>query len=88
MDSCVVKIEKLANGYEVELSDPAIVKQNAARDNSKGPYKPWKDPKVGYAFKSVQEVCAFLEKNLDKALPLDEYGSAFDSAVAETDDDD
>lgn len=88
MDRCVVRIERLNNGFEVEMTDPAIVEYNNKRDNSKaGIYKPWKDPKVSYAFKTVKEVVAFLEKNLEKAMPIDdEYGSAFDAAVAEDDD--
>lgn len=87
MDSYVCRIERLNNGYEVELTDPAIVAANKKRDNSKGPYTPWRDPKVGYVFKTVKEVTDFLSKNLDKALPLDEYGSSFDDAVAEASED-
>lgn len=73
-------IERLANGYEVEVTDPAIVKANRNSDMK----TPWRDPKVCYAFKTVQEVMKFLEKNLDKALPLDDYSSSFNAAVQET----
>lgn len=72
-----VRIEKIANGYEVTLTDPAIVKANS-KANSK-----WRDPSREYAFKTVKEVLAFLDKHLDSALPADDYESSFDSAVAE-----
>ena len=87
MTDYVCKIERLANGFEVEISDPKIVAQNNKRNDSKG-YTPWKDPMVGYSFKSVAEVCAFLEKNLEKALPADEFGNSFDAAVSEDDGED
>lgn len=86
-ESTIVRIERLKNGFEVEMTDPAIVQQNNKRDNSKGSYTPWKDPKVAYAFKTVAEVVTFLEKNLEKAMPMDEYGSSFDAAVASNEDD-
>ena len=75
MDYCVVKIERLANGFEVEVTDPKIAEANR---KSKGA---WKDPRVGYAFKTVQEVLDFLGKNLEKAMPAGEYESAFDEAA-------
>jgi len=88
MDRYVCRIERLNNGYEVELTDPQIVAANNKRDNSGTRVGQWRDPKVGYVFKTVKEVTDFLSKNLDKAMPLDEYGSSFDSAVAEASDDD
>lgn len=88
MSEYVCKIERLTNGFEVEITDPKIVEYNNKRDNSlsKGPYKPYKDPKVSYAFKSVKEVVDFLSKNLDKAVPIDEFESSFDVAAGEDDD--
>lgn len=83
MSDCIVKIERLANGYEVEMRDPAIVKKNS--NMKSGGYK---DPHVSYAFKTVDEVMAFLKKNLDKAMPMDEYESSFAEAVTEEDGDD
>ena len=71
-----VRIERLANGYEVTLRDPKIVKENA-KPNSK-----YRNSTREYVFKTLPELLAFLKKNLDKALPPDEFGSAFDSAVA------
>lgn len=73
------KIKRLANGYEIQLRDPEIVKAN--RESK--PSKPWRDPEVGYVFKTIGEVTAFLTKNLEKALPLDEYSTSFDVAAKE-----
>jgi hypothetical protein len=73
---CRVVIERVANGYEVEVSDPAI---------SKGKGDLYVDRRKEYVFKSIDEVLSFLTKNLDKALPADEYDSAFDEAVEEDD---
>jgi len=78
---CKVYIERKQNGYEVEIHDPKIVEQN--RDPSSK--RPWRDPKRSYVFKSVKEVLDFLNKNLDKALPMDEYSSSFDKAAGEID---
>lgn len=90
MEDSICKIERLANGFEVTVADPKIVAANKNRDS--GPsktYTPWKDPKVSYAFTTVDDVLAFLKSNLEKALPMnDEYGSSFDAACTESDDDD
>ncbi len=88
MSDCVVRIDKLANGYEVEMTDPKIVEANNKRDNSTGgKYTPWKDPKVGYVFKTVDEVVGFLTKALPTAMPVkDDYSTSFDSALGESDD--
>jgi hypothetical protein len=80
------RIEKMSNGYEVEIKDPAIVRANSKRDNSKGPYVPYKDPMRSFVFKTTAEVVAFLTKNLDKAMPDDEFDSSFDAAVSESED--
>lgn len=77
MSEYVCRIERLANGFEVEMTDPKIVEQNQKGKGS------WRDPNVGYAFKTVQEVLDFLGKNLEAALPMDEYESAFDMASKE-----
>lgn len=82
MGEACCSIERMANGYEVEITDPDIVKAN----RNSGPNKPWRNPKVSYGFKTVDEVLAFLKKNLDKALPADEYGSSFELASQEDDD--
>ncbi len=76
-DGQIVRIEKLTNGYEVEICDPAVKSSNK---NSKVPYKdPWKS----YAFTKPTEVIAFLTKTLSKLTPAeDDYGTNFDRAVS------
>tara|TARA_R110000868_G_scaffold19150_3_gene82780 strand:+ start:1080 stop:1331 length:252 start_codon:yes stop_codon:yes gene_type:complete len=80
--SAICKIERLANGYEVEITDPKIVEQNK---KGKGGYK---NPDVSYAFKTVQEVLSFLGKNLKTAMPMDEYESSFDMAATKEEEND
>ena len=75
-------IEKTANGFTVAAQDPDIVKSNA---KSKGA---WKNPERTYVFKTADEVLGFLKTNLDKALPDDEYESAFDEALEDDGGDD
>lgn len=82
MDGYVAKIEKLENGYEVEVCDPEQQK------NNQKPSSKWKDPWKGYAFSTKEEVVKFLEKVLDKLEPEDEgYETSFSKAIAEDDDD-
>ncbi len=80
MNDCC-RIERAVNGYTVSLRDPEAVKANAA------PKTQWKDPNREYVFDSVEKVLAFLGKTLDKALPMDEYGTSFSKALTEVDDD-
>jgi hypothetical protein len=78
----IVRIEKLSNGFEVEIRDQ---KQVAKNDK---PTPGYKDPWCSYAFKTTAEVCKFLEANLDKAAPADDFNSSFDAAAAEDNDED
>ena len=77
MDNCVLRIEKCENGFEVEISDPAIVDANA---NPKSNYT---DPWVGYVFATSAEVVKFIELHLDSLKPEPEeddeeaYGAEF-----------
>lgn len=80
-DGCV-RIERASNGYTVCVTDPKIVEANRKRDSSKGPYTPYKDPQREYIFDDIKKVLSFIEKNLDKALPKDDYSSSFDAAAA------
>ncbi len=81
MGDIVVRIEKLENGYEVEIREPKADKAN----KKPGTYV---DPWCSYAFKNCTEVVAFLTKNLDKATTGgSDYNSSFDAAVADDDDD-
>lgn len=82
MEGCI-RIERMTNGFTVEMKDPAIVKANEKRDNNgKGPYIPYKDPYRKFVFGSEAEVLTFLKKNLKKAMPPkgDDYESSFDMA--------
>lgn len=83
-DKCV-KIERLENGYEISLPDPAIVKRNNSRNMNRP--VPYEDPMKEYAFKTIDEVMTFLKANLDKALSVDEYTTAFNAAMDEEEDD-
>lgn len=79
---CTIRIERLQNGFNVRITDPAIVKKNEKRRESKeGCCEPWQDPQVSYAFSTSEEVVNFVKENIDKALPVDEYSSTFDKAA-------
>ncbi len=79
-----VRIERAANGYEVCVTDPEIVAANR-KAKTEGP---WRDPEREYVFKTLKEVLDFLDKNLDKALPADEFDSSFAAALAESEEED
>lgn len=80
MSEYVCKIERAANGWELEISDPTIAAQNKKMKGM------WKDPKRDFIFKTVKEVTDFLAANLEKAAPMDEYECAFKEASKEDDD--
>lgn len=76
MSEEVLRIEKLENGYEVEVCDPDIKKANAK------PKTEWKSPWKAYAFSTDKEVIAFVTKHL-ASLPKsaqDEFNSAASEA--------
>lgn len=79
MGDTVLRIEKLENGYEVEICDPAIM---AANEKPKSNYAdPWK----AYAFTTAEEVKNFVGEHLDSLKPPpdadEEYGAAFTQAT-------
>ena len=78
---CTVKIERLENGFEVELDDPKIVKANQTAKTGE-----WKNPSREYAFQTIAQGMDLLSRNLEKALPESDYSSAFDAAAAESND--
>lgn len=80
MGQCICRIEKAANGFEVEMYDPAIAKENA---KSKGR---WRDPMVPHVFTKIEDLLKFIQENLADAGPDDEYSSSFDAIVGEDDD--
>lgn len=63
MSDSILRIEKLENGYEVEVCDPAIMAANEK------PKSNWKDPWKSYAFKSSDEVKTFIGEHLDSLKP-------------------
>jgi hypothetical protein len=87
-DDCC-RIEKLQNGYEVEIQDPKIVANNALPYDKRpksgdGGYKsPW----VSYVFKDVTEVLAFLKTALPKAVSGNSFDSCFDTCASAPEDD-
>jgi Methyl-CpG binding domain len=80
MDGEIVRIEKLSNGFEVEIRDG----KKAKKSDSSYPGDSYSDPWCGYVFKTKSEVIAFLDANLDKAVPAASFDDSFDAAVAES----
>lgn len=78
MSECILRVEKLTNGYTVEIPDEAIQKRNK---NPKTPYEnPWKE----YAFATPAEVLMFVKTHLAKLEPVkDDYSTSFAKAAAE-----
>jgi hypothetical protein len=84
MSDCIARIEKMANGYEVEIRDPKIAAENVK------PRSSWQDPMRSYAFKNAEEVGTFLTSILDKLAPIeeDEFAAAFKAATSADNDED
>jgi hypothetical protein len=81
-----IRICRERDGFEVNVTDPEIVKAN--RERNKGgdccaPSSDWKDPNVEYRFDNKEQVLKFLDKAMDIALPSDEYSSTFDKLAKE-----
>lgn len=82
-----VRIERAANGYSVSMRDPKIEAANRKRDlSTKGSYAPYIDPNREYVFTTFDAMMTFLKANLDKALPQQDYDSAFELMSEEGDD--
>jgi hypothetical protein len=73
----VARIEKLENGYEVEICDPKVQEAN------RKPKTEWKDPWKGYAFTTKEEVITFLTEHLDSLKPPPDADEEYDSAFAQ-----
>jgi hypothetical protein len=82
MSENMVKIERMANGFEVCFSDPDIVAANSKPSKTGHPYN-YKDPKVEMVFKTSAEVFDFLKDKLDKIMPAESFDSAFMKAIQE-----
>ena len=83
MDNCILRIEKLENGYEVEIVDDTVREANR-NPQKNGKYLPYQDPWKGYAFTDMKSMLKFLETKIPELHPLDEeseYDDAFDNAV-------
>lgn len=66
MSETVCRIEKLTNGYTVEIPDAAVQKAN------KNPKTPYKDPWKEYVFATATEASAFVMKHLEGLEPPEE----------------
>lgn len=77
MSDTVCRIEKLTNGYTVEIPDAARQKKNK---NSNSPYvDPWKE----YAFATAAEAATFVTTHLESLSPVeDDMGTHFKRAVS------
>lgn len=62
MGDCCVRVEKLENGFEVEVIDPKIAAENAK------PKTDWQDPWKSYAFTTAEGAAAFVTARLT-AMP-------------------
>jgi hypothetical protein len=76
MGEYVLKIEKLENGYEVEVRDNEAEKKNSKKGNVVYT-EPWK----AYAFSTDKEVIAFITRRL-AALPKSDHDEFNDAAEA------
>jgi len=85
-DDTILRVEKLANGFEVSICDPKINEANAK------PKSNWQSPWVEYAFTTAAEVITFITAHLEslKPEPDDEaqYGQEFARQAASADSED
>lgn len=87
----ICNIKKAANGYIVEVRDPAIIKANKAReklkyDSAEYRAQPYRDPCREFVMNDKEAVIKFLTSQIDKLVPDgddQDYSSSFDAAVAE-----
>ena len=78
-----IRIQKTISGYELRLRDPAIVAENKKLGKGEAYGPKWQDPCREFVLKDKKALLSFLDKNIDKALPADDYTSSFDAAVAQ-----
>lgn len=86
MSDCILKVERLANGWEVELVDPTIVAENEK------PKSNYKSPWVEYAFTTAAEVQEFIKLHLESLKPEpsadEQYGQEFARQASKMDEED
>lgn len=75
MSEYVLKVEKLENGYEVEVKDPKVAAANEK------PKTAWQDPWKAYAFTTDKEVIEFIKRHL-ASLPKSSHDQ-FNEAATE-----
>lgn len=80
MSEYVLKVEKLENGYEVEIKDREQEVLNNKPSKKNAPVE-WKDPWKAYAFSTDKEVVAFIKRHL-ASLPKSSH-DAFNEAAEE-----
>jgi hypothetical protein len=87
MGDCCIRIEKLANGFTVEMKDPAICKANAKRDAMRSNVvTPWRDPWKTFVCNDEASLLKFLKANLSKAVAEgDDYECSFNTACIDED---
>jgi hypothetical protein len=73
-----IRIEREGDRYEVCVTNPEVEKANRTEKGG------WTDPNEEYQFDTWDQVKTFLDKVVDKALPVDEYSSAFSKAAKES----
>ena len=63
MQKSILRIEKMENGFSVEICDPQIMASNDM------PKSVWQEPWKAYAFKTSKEVKTFVGDHLDALKP-------------------
>lgn len=83
MSDCVLRIEKLENGWEVEMLDTAVQEKNRA-PSKPGKLVPYEDPWKSYAFEEFDTMIKFIKEKLPLLHPESDdevYASAFETAA-------
>ena len=87
MSDTILRVEKLANGFEVEICDPTIV-----AENNKPKSNSYKSPWVEYAFTTAPEVIEFIKLHLESLKPEpsadEQYGQEFARQASKMDEED
>jgi hypothetical protein len=80
-EGCVMRVEKLENGWEVELLDTAVQEKNRA-PSKPGKFTPYEDPWKSYAFEDFDKMIKFIKEKLPILHPESD-DDVYDSAFAE-----
>lgn len=81
MSDCVLRIEKLENGWEVEMLDTTVQEKNRLPSKA-GKYVPYEDPWKSYAFEDFDKMIKFIKEKLPLLHPESD-DDVYDSAFAE-----